>query len=114
MDFLEALQDLAEKAGELAKSAGDMASDVIEQTKIKAKISSEKKAVESEVGNIGKYYYEKIKAGEIQPEGEVSAIMDRIAEHEKTVESLEEALKALDEKIEEEKKNFESEDNEQE
>lgn len=57
MAFLDKLTDAA-------AAIGDKASDAVEITKIKTKISGEKKDVEAELAKLGRIYYEKAKAGE--------------------------------------------------
>lgn len=81
-----------DKLTDVATNIGDKASDVLETTKLKSKISSEKKAIEMELAEIGRIYYEKLKAGEeVTPEtAEISARIDAhysiIEETEKTLE----------------------------
>lgn len=85
MAFLDKLSDVA---ANLTDKAGDM----VETTKLKSKISSEKKAIELELAQIGRIYYEKLKAGEeVTPEtaeiaARIDAHYDVISETEKTLE----------------------------
>jgi hypothetical protein len=85
---------LFDKITDAAKVAGDRASDAIEMTKLKNKISSEKKEMEIEYAKIGKIYYEKAKAGE-ELEQDAMDICERIDAHSKTVAELQESMTAL-------------------
>ena len=62
MAFLDKLNDIA-------KNIGDKTSDVIETTKLSAKIMAEKKEARDELEKIGTYYYEfYAKGGQVAPE----------------------------------------------
>jgi uncharacterized protein YgfB (UPF0149 family) len=71
---------LFDKITDAAKTAGDRASDAIELTKLKNKISSEKKEIDIEYAKIGKIYYDKAKAGE-ELEQDAMDICERIDAH---------------------------------
>lgn len=81
-----------DKITDVAANLSDKAGDVVETTKLKSKISSEKKAIELELAQIGRFYYEKMKAGdEVAPEideiaARIDAHYDIISETEKTLE----------------------------
>lgn len=74
---------LFDKITDAAKTAGDRASDAIELTKLKNKISNEKKEVDIEYAKIGKIYYDKAKAGDYLnwfartgfPKGEIGRLL---------------------------------------
>lgn len=84
MAFLDKLTDAA-------ATLTDKAGDVVETTKLKAKISGEKKAIEADLAQIGRIYYEKLKAGEeVTPETE--DIAARIDEHYSVIEETEKTL----------------------
>lgn len=89
MSFLDKITDAA-------AILGDKANDAIETTKLKSRITSEKKAIELEMARLGRLYYEKMKEEgmELLPEAaEVSARIDshynNISELEKTIQLYE-------------------------
>lgn len=91
MAFLDKLTDAA-------SVIGDKAGDAIEITKLKTKITGEKKAIERELAKIGRIYYErqKAEAEELTPEAaEICAIVDA---HYDIVQETEELLNAYSEK----------------
>lgn len=53
-----------DKVNQMAKNLGEKTSDVIETTKLTAKISAEKSAANTELTKIGEFYYKKFLAGE--------------------------------------------------
>ena len=55
-----------DKLNDLAKSVKDAANDAVETTRIKSRISSEKRAVDEACRKIGEYYYAK-RAGDMGP-----------------------------------------------
>lgn len=85
MSFLDKLTDAA-------STLGDKANDAIEITKLKSKINSEKKAAELEMAQIGRIYYEKMKAGQITLDDDVMEICGRIDAHYKVIEDTEKTL----------------------
>ena len=85
---------LLDKITDAAKMAGDKASDAIELTKLKGKVSSEKKAIEIEMAKIGKIYYEKGKAGE-ELDPEVKEISDKIDAHNEVIDETQASIDAL-------------------
>jgi hypothetical protein len=85
---------LFDKITDAAKTAGDRASDAIELTKLKNKISNEKKEVDIEYAKIGKIYYDKAKAGE-ELEQDAMDICDKIDAHNTTIAELQESMTAL-------------------
>lgn len=84
MAFLEKLTDVA-------ATLGDKAGDVVETTKLKSKIASEKKAIDLELAQIGRIYYEKLKAGE-EVTAETAEIAARIDAHYDIIEETEKTL----------------------
>lgn len=90
MAFLDKLTDVA-------ANLTDKAGDAIETTKLKSKISSEKKAIELELAGIGRIYYEKMKAGEeVTPEA--AEIAARIDAHYRVIEETEKTLELYTDK----------------
>lgn len=87
--------EILDKITDVAKFAGERANDAIETTKLKSKIHSENKAINEEVLMIGKFFFAKIKAGEIETNEEIQGIIDRIDAHNLTIKELREALVAL-------------------
>ncbi len=77
------------------KNAGDRAGDAIEMTKLKSRVSSEKKEVQIEMSKIGKIFYDRIKNGEIEPDDDLNNIIERIDAHKATIDELQESLSAL-------------------
>lgn len=81
-----------DKLTDMVSNVGDKANDVIETTKLKSKISGEKKAIELELVKVGQMYYEEFKNGTEVPEAvidiynRVTAHYEVIAETEKTLE----------------------------
>lgn len=83
---------LLDKLTDAAASFGDKASDAIETTKLKSKINSEKKAIELEMAKIGRIYYEKMKAGEMELTEEAMEISRRIDTHCEVIAQTQETL----------------------
>ena len=77
------------------KNAGDRAGDAIEMTKLKSRVSSEKKEVQIEMSKIGKIFYDRIKNGEIEPDDDLNNIIERIDAQKATIDELQESLSAL-------------------
>ncbi len=88
MAFLDKLTDFA-------KDAGDRASDALEMTKLKTKISSEKKEINGELAKIGKVILDRVKAGEMEMDEDLAHIIERIDAHNQTIEELQSSLEAL-------------------
>lgn len=84
MAFLDKLTDAAAKMT-------DVANDAVEATKIKTRMNSEKKDIEMELAKLGRIYYEKAKAGEVLPEGEMD-IVCRVNAHYDILDELEKKL----------------------
>lgn len=81
---------LFDKLSNLAKTVGDKTSDVVETTKLNAKISSEKSAIAEVQKKIGEYYYNKHISG-VELDENVVILCKEIEEHNKAI------LKAQDE-----------------
>lgn len=84
---------LLDKLTDAAATFSDKASDAIETTKLKSKINSEKKAVELELAEIGRIYYEKMKAGEMELTEEATDISGRVDAHYEVIAETEKTLK---------------------
>ena len=89
MSFLDKLTDAA-------ATIGDKASDAIEVTKLKSKINSEKKAVELELAQIGRIYYDKMKNEGFELTEEAVSICDRIDAHYDVIDETEKTLNLYD------------------
>lgn len=85
MSFLDKLTDAA-------SSLTDKAGDVIESTKLKSRISSEKKAIELELAGIGRLYYDKMKNEGFELIPEACEISQRIDSHYETIKETEKTL----------------------
>ncbi|NLD11698.1 hypothetical protein [Aminicella lysinilytica] len=85
---------LFDKITDAAKMAGDRAGDAIELTKLKGKVSAERKEIDIEFAKIGKIYYEKAKAGE-ELEQDAMDICERVDAHNKTIDELQESIEGL-------------------
>lgn len=85
---------LFDKITDVAKTAGDRASDAIELTKLKSKISAERKEIDTELAKIGKIYYDKAKAGETL-EQDAMDICERVDAHNATIDEIQESMEAL-------------------
>ena len=85
---------LFDKITDAAKMAGDKASDAIELTKLKSKVSSEKKEIELEMAKIGKIYYDKGKAGE-ELDQDAKDISDKIDAHKDVIEETQSQIDVL-------------------
>lgn len=87
MAFLDKLTDAA-------AVFGDKAGDVIETTKLKTKINSERKAMEAVLAQIGRYYYELRQNGEELPE-EVLGFCASVDKHFDAITETEEKLQQI-------------------
>lgn len=76
-----------DKLSSIAKDVTEKAGDAVEITKLKAKVSKEKSAIEDSLKKLGEYYLEKCNAGE-EVDETVKAICDEIAEKNKSIEEL--------------------------
>lgn len=84
MAFLDKLSDAV-------ATVADKTSDAVESTKIKAKISGEKKEIDAELVKLGKILYEKIKDGEEGSEM-IDACVKAIDQHKDIIAELEKQL----------------------
>lgn len=77
-----------DKLNDLAKSVKDAANDAVETTRIKSKISSEKRAVDEACRKIGEYYYAK-RAADLGPvDDDVIEYCIEIDEHMRVISEL--------------------------
>ena len=76
-----------DKLSSIAKDVTEKAGEAVEITKLKAKVSKEKSAIEDSLKKIGEYYLEKFNAGEVSDEA-VKVFCDEIAEKNKNIEEL--------------------------
>ena len=80
-----------DKLNDLAKSVKDAANDAVETTRIKSRISSEKRAVDEACRKIGEYYYAK-RAGDMGPvDDDILEYCIEIDEHMRVISELEAA-----------------------
>ncbi len=87
MAFLDKLTDAA-------AAIGDKANEAIEVTKIKTKINGEKKDLEGDFAQLGRIYYDLIKAG-TSAEQEALDLTSAIDDRKEVLAALEEELKSL-------------------
>lgn len=87
MAFLDKLTDAA-------ASFGDKAGDVIETTKLKTKINGERKAMEADLAQIGRYYYELRQNGEELPP-EILGFCESVDKHFNMIIEIEEKLQQI-------------------
>lgn len=90
-----------DKINDFAKTATEKTNNVIETTKLSAKIESEQRGINALVQKIGEYYVAKIDAGETLDE-EVMAIFEGILNGRKNIEEMRaeiEAIKAPKEEV---------------
>ena len=81
-----------DKLNDLAKSVKDAANDAVETTRIKSRISSEKRAVDEACRKIGEYYYAK-RAGDMGPvDDDILEYCIEIDEHMRVISELEAEL----------------------
>ncbi|HIT04562.1 MAG TPA: zinc ribbon domain-containing protein [Candidatus Caccocola faecipullorum] len=81
-----------DKLNDLAKSVKDAANDAVETTRIKSRISSEKRAVDEACRKIGEYYYAK-RAGDMGPvDDDILEYCIEIDEHMRIISELEAEL----------------------
>lgn len=89
------MQDFLSKAGraakEVAAKAGDKAGDVVEISKIKARIHSEKAEIKEMQQKIGAFCYEQFEAGEVV-DSKVGDWCAEISEHKSRISDLEEKM----------------------
>lgn len=85
MSFLDKLTDAA-------ASIGDKANDAIEITKLKSKINSEKKAIESDLAKIGRIYYAMMKNEGFELTEEAAELSRKIDAHYAVISETEEVL----------------------
>ncbi|SHJ69491.1 zinc ribbon domain-containing protein [Parasporobacterium paucivorans] len=83
--------DLFEKLGEMAKSVGDKANETIELGKLNAKINDEKLKMNVNFQKIGKYYYDRYKAGE-RMDGNVQSYCEDLDAASKKIDELKKEL----------------------
>lgn len=83
-----------DKLTDVAASITDKAGDVVEITRLKTKISSERKAIETDCALIGKYYYKLRENGEQLPE-EIGGYCSSIDKHVELIAETEEKLQNL-------------------
>ncbi len=76
-----------DKLSSMAKDVTEKAGDAVEITKLKAKVSKEKSAIEEVLQKIGGYFLDKYTSGEELDEA-VAAMCKEIADHNKVVEDL--------------------------
>ncbi len=76
-----------DKLSSMAKDVTEKAGDAVEITKLKAKVSKEKGAIDEVLQKIGGHFMEKFTAGEELDEA-VAAMCKEVAEHNKVVEDL--------------------------
>ena len=99
-----------DKINDFAKNATEKTNNVIETTKLSAKIESEQRGINALVQKIGEYYVAKIDAGETLDE-EVMAIFEGILNGRKNIEEMRaeiEAIKAPKEEVPAEEKEVSS------
>ncbi len=90
-----------DKINDFAKTATEKTNNVIETTKLSAKIESEQRGINALVQKIGEYYVAKIDAGETLDE-EVMAIFEGILNGRKNIEEMRaeiEVIKAPKEEV---------------
>lgn len=90
-----------DKINDFAKTATEKTNNVIETTKLSAKIESEQRGINALVQKIGEYYVAKIDAGETLDE-EVMAIFEGILNGRKNIEEMRaeiETIKAPKEEV---------------
>ncbi len=76
-----------DKLGSIAKDMTEKAGEAVEITKLKAKVSKEKNAIEEVLQKIGGHYLDKFTAGEELDEA-VMAMCREIDGHNKAIEDL--------------------------
>lgn len=77
-----------DKLNDLAKSVKDAANDAVETTRIKSRISSEKRAVDEACRKIGEYYYAK-RAADLGPvDDDILEYCIEIDEHMRVISEL--------------------------
>lgn len=91
MAFLDKLTDAA-------SMIGDKAGDAIEITKLKTKITGEKKAIERELAKIGRIYYERQKSGEEALSAEAAEICAIVDAHYDIISETEKMLDLYNDK----------------
>ncbi len=87
MAFLDKLTDAA-------AAIGDKANDAIEVTKLKTKINGEKKDLEADFAQLGRIYFDLIKAG-TEAEQMASDLVSAIEARQEVLAGLEEELKNI-------------------
>ncbi|MGF6375622.1 hypothetical protein M2140_000671 [Clostridiales Family XIII bacterium PM5-7] len=83
-----------DKLTDAAAAVGDKAGEVIETTKLKSKINGERKAMESDLAQIGRYYYDLRESGEELPE-KVLEFCASIDQHLQVITETEETLQQI-------------------
>ena len=83
-----------DKINDFAKVATEKTNNVIETTKLSAKIESEQRGINALVQKIGEYYVAKIDAGETLDE-EVMAIFEGILNGRKNIEEMRAEIEAI-------------------
>lgn len=91
-----------DKINDFAKNATEKTNNVIETTKLSAKIESEQRNINALVQKIGEYYVAKIDAGETLDE-EVMSIFEGIANGRKNIADMRAEIEAIKAPKEEEK-----------
>lgn len=81
-----------DKLNDLAKSVKDAANDAVETTRIKSRISSEKRAVDEACRKIGEYYYAKRSVGMGPVDDDILEYCTEIDEHMRVITELEAEL----------------------
>lgn len=81
-----------DKMSNIAKNVGDKAGDAIEITKLNAKISGEKKAIEEVLVKIGNLYYDKYTQGQAT-DPEAAQFMAEIDSHRLAIQQAEEQIR---------------------
>lgn len=85
--------ELFDKVNEIAKSAVSKTGEVLEDTRLKAQILSDEKAIRELQAKIGAFYYKKFSAGEAI-EDEVTEFCTAISVHLANIEEKKAAINA--------------------
>lgn len=85
---------LLDKINDFAKTATEKTNNVIESTKLSAKVDSEQRNLNSIIQKIGEYYVAKIDSGETLDE-EVMAMYEGVVSSRKSIAEMREEIEAL-------------------
>ncbi len=86
-----------DKIGEFAKSASGKAEDKIETLRLNGKIRTEQQTIQGYKAELGARYWEKIAAGEVEPDAGVTGLVDKIKASLAVIADTEAEIKKIEE-----------------